>query len=151
MGRLKSVSVFCVLAALLGVAPLKADEPHGRVNVDSNRIAIKGYDPVAYFTDHRPVKGRPELELAWHDARWLFASAAHRDRFAADPEKYSPRFGGFCALGIAMGGRFDIDPQQWSIVDGRLYLNYSREARDEWREDIAENIRKADKVWAAMK
>jgi hypothetical protein len=117
------------------------------MNVGPDKVAIKGYDPVAYFTEGKATKGKPAFEFVWQDAKWRFASAANRDLFQSDPEKYSPRYGGFCALGIAKGAKFDIDPNAWSIVGGRLYLNYDRGARDEWRKEADVNIRDADEKW----
>lgn len=135
-----------LFVALTGASAL-AD---GEVNVDKQKIAIKGYDPVAYFTEGKAVKGKPEFKVTWHDAAWLFSSAENRGRFKADPEKYSPRYGGFCALAVAAGQKVDIDPEAWSIVDGRLYLNYNSKFRDQWRQNLAENIRRADDKWSAM-
>jgi len=113
--------------------------------------AIRGYDPVAYFTDAKPVKGSDKFTHAWKGASWRFASAENRDRFAADPEKYAPRYGGWCAWGVAGGYKASIDPEAWSIVDGRLYLNYSAGVRRDWVKDVAGYIRKADANWPAVK
>jgi YHS domain-containing protein len=109
--------------------------------------AIRGYDPAAYFTDGRPVKGSQQFTYAWKGATWRFATAANRDRFAADPEKFAPRYGGWCAYGVAGGYKASIDPEAWSIVDGRLYLNYSSGVRRDWVKDTAGYIRKADGNW----
>jgi len=136
---------FLALLAVLAVAVHPALA--GPMNVGPDKVAIKGYDPVAYFTAGKATKGKPEFEFAWQDAKWRFASAANRDLFQGDPEKYSPRYGGFCALGVAKGAKFDIDPNSWSIVSGRLYLNYDRGARDEWRKNAEGNIRDADEKW----
>ena len=114
-------------------------------------LAIKGYDPVAYFTDGRAVKGKPEFRQAWQNHTYQFASAAHRDQFAADPERYAPQFGGFCALGIAKGEKASVDPEAWTIVNGKLYLNYDTKFRDEWRADETAYIAKAEENWKKMK
>jgi hypothetical protein len=96
--------------------------------VDSNHIAIKGYDPVAYFTDRKAVKGDSRFEYVYDNARWQFANAAHRDMFVADPDQYMPRYGGFCAQCVAMklcAGLTNLapaDPEAWTIVDGKLYM-----------------------------
>ncbi|HHP7235202.1 MAG TPA: YHS domain-containing (seleno)protein [Desulfobacterales bacterium] len=111
-------------------------------------VAIQGYDPVAYFTEGRAIRGKSDYFFTWNDARWLFATAEHRDRFAADPERYAPKFRGYCAYGMSMGKQVAADPQEWTIVDGKLYLNYNRKTRDIWREDQAALIKKAEKNWA---
>jgi len=109
--------------------------------------AIRGHDPVAYFAEGRPVKGRPEFSHRWRDATWYFATAANRDAFSAAPEKYAPQYGGYCAYGVANGYAVAIDPAAWSIVDGKLYLNYSLSVRESWKKDIPGYIRKADAHW----
>jgi YHS domain len=122
----------------------------GSVNSGADKVAIKGYDTVAYFTEGKPVRGSTEFEYVWQDARWRFASAQSRDRFATDPDRYAPQYGGFCALGVAKGMKVEIDPEQWTIVNGKLYLNYSQVFRDQWRQDVAEHVRTADGKWAAL-
>jgi YHS domain-containing protein len=118
---------------------------------DSPKLAIKGYDPVAYFTDGRAVVGKPEFKQVWQGSLYQFASPQHRDQFAADPERYAPQFGGFCALGVAKGMKAEVDPEAWTIVNGKLYLNYDQAFRDQWRADAATNIAKAEKNWKTMK
>ncbi len=110
-------------------------------------VAIKGYDPVAYFTDGKPVKGSDDFEHEYKDATWRFATAAHRDEFAKDPAKYAPQYGGYCAYGVSEGYAVGIDPEAWKIVDGKLYLNYSKDVQKRWQEDIPGRIRKADQNW----
>jgi len=109
--------------------------------------AIQGYDPVAYFTEGRPVEGSRQFTHQWSGATWRFASAANRDRFAQAPEKYAPQYGGYCAYGVAGGYAVKIDPQAWSVVDGKLYLNYSRAVQADWKKDVPGYIRKADANW----
>lgn len=109
--------------------------------------AIRGHDPVAYFDGKGPVKGSKQFSHAWGSATWYFASAGNRDRFAAAPEKYAPQYGGYCAYAVAEGYTADIDPAAWSIVDGKLYLNYSLRIRERWNKDIPGYIRKADANW----
>jgi hypothetical protein len=121
----------------------------GPVN-ETGGIAIKGYDPVAYFTDGKPLKGSPLHQHSWNGATWLFASAGHRDEFAAAPEKYAPRYGGFCAYGVAQGYKVAIDPEAWSVVDGILYLNYSPSVRRDWLKDTKAHIAKADAAWPGL-
>ena len=113
-------------------------------------LAVEGYDPVAYFTDARAVEGRREHEHTWQGATWRFASAEHRDLFAAAPEKYAPQYGGYCAWAVAHGYTAEIDPEAWKIVDGRLYLNYDREVQARWQADQAAQIRAADENWPRL-
>ena len=112
--------------------------------------AIRGYDPVAYFTQARPVKGSPQFTHRWNGATWRFASAEHRDRFAAAPHKYAPQYGGYCAYGVASGYAVKIEPEAWSVVDGKLYLNYDRNVQADWKKDVPGYIRKADANWPGV-
>lgn len=115
-------------------------------------VAIKGYDTVAYFTDGEAQKGSEEFAYDWLGAKWLFANAEHRDLFAEQPVKYAPQYGGHCALGTAFGeSTANIDPEAWSIVDGKLYLQYSKDGREEWERDRAERIAEAEEKWPEVK
>lgn len=109
--------------------------------------AIKGFDAVAYFESGQPQKGSKAFAHEWNGATWLFASDAHRAAFAAEPEKYAPQFGGYCAWAVSQGYTADIDPAAWRIVDGKLYLNYNPKIQKRWEEDAAGNITKAEKNW----
>ena len=134
-----------VLAALLAGAPAFA-----KSEVNSSLIggvAIEGTDAVAYFTEGRPVKGTSEFAHRWKGAEWRFKPAANRDAFAAAPEKYAPRFGGYCAWAVSQGYTAGIDPEARTIHAGRLYLNYSKEVQAKWRQDIPGNIDKGEKNW----
>lgn len=136
------VAVVVVLPAIAGQAP-------EALYSGGQKVAIRGYDPVAYFTESRPITGSSEFEVSWNDVRWRFASAAHRDLFVSDPERYSPQFGGLCAWGLAIGKHFDADPETWAIVDGKLYLTYSKSASDKLQANMAENLKKAEENWVA--
>jgi enamine deaminase RidA (YjgF/YER057c/UK114 family) len=119
---------------------------------DETRLSIGGYDPVAYFTDAKPVPGKSEFEYVWHDALW--SSAAHRDLFIKDPEHYAPQYDGYCALGVSLakGAHKDtVDPEAWAIVNGKLYLAHTTRALDRWRENAAANIELADAHWSTVK
>ena|SRR5215208_5490588 len=95
-------------------------------------IAIKGYDPVAYFAEGRPTKGSPEISQNWLGATWYFSNAKHRDAFASEPIRYAPQYGGFCAGGAAGGeASANIDPEAWRIVGGKLYLFSGKEGLEE--------------------
>ena len=140
------------LGALVAVAvilPAIAGEAPEALYSGGQKVAIRGYDPVAYFTESRPITGSSEFEVSWNDVRWRFASAAHRDLFVSDPERYSPQFGGLCAWGLAIGKHFDADPETWAIVDGKLYLTYSKSASDKLQANMAENLKKAEENWVA--
>lgn len=128
---------------------LMAQTPAPAVNAD-NGVAVRGTDVVAYFTQGRPVQGRPEFSYEWHGATWRFASAANRDRFAADPEHYAPAYGGFCAFAVSEGATAPIDPQAWRIVDGRLYLNYSPSVQRQWAQDIPGRIARGNANWPRL-
>jgi hypothetical protein len=119
-----------------------------RINTTGDDIAIKGYDTVAYFTDGRAMKGNPEFECGWQDAKWLFATAEHRELFASNPEHYAPQFGGFCAGGLSLGYIIEADPENWSIIDGRLYIDNTRRGRDMVRANPDSVITAATATWA---
>jgi YHS domain-containing protein len=120
------------------------------VNQNRKSVAIEGYDPVAYFTDGKPMKGKAQLTHLWDGATWQFASAAHRDLFAQAPEQYAPRYGGYCAYAVSEGYTAKIDPQAWKVVDGKLYLNYSKSVQKTWEKDQARRITAVDKNWPAL-
>ncbi len=109
--------------------------------------AIRGYDPVAYFTEAKPVQGLATHTHQWKGATWRFASAQNRDAFAAAPEKYAPQYGGYCAYGVAEGYTVSTVPEAWSVMQGKLYLNYSLAVQRDWQKDPAGYIRKADANW----
>jgi len=113
-------------------------------------VAIEGTDPVAYFTDKKPVEGSLDFSLKWKGAEWRFKTAANRDAFAAAPEKYAPQFGGYCAWAVSRGYTATINPEAWSIVGGRLYLNYSKGMQGQWSQDIPGNIAKGIRNWPGV-
>ena len=141
--------VVVVLAGVgvVGVSTFSAKSGIAAYNVDSDTVAIHGYDTVAYFTEDRAVKGSGEFEHVWEDARWHFASAANRDLFTANPDRYAPQYGGYCALGIAAGEFAHVDPEAWTIVDGKLYLNKSKKLMEVWRESTATHLWISDHNW----
>ena len=111
--------------------------------------AIRGYDTVAYFTEGKAIKGSPEFTVDWNGATWRFASAANRDAFADDPVRYAPQYGGHCAYAMSTGKLVPTDPEAWHIVDGKLYLNYSKRVQRRWLQDVPGFVAKADTQWAA--
>ncbi|MFB9149675.1 YHS domain-containing (seleno)protein [Roseovarius ramblicola] len=111
-------------------------------------VAIRGTDPVAYFTEGRAVPGTPEHALEWNGATWHFASAGNRAAFADDPEAYAPQYGGFCAWAVAEKGKlYSTQPDNWAIVDDKLYLNYNDDIEARWQKDIPGFIEAGDDRW----
>ncbi|MEL6901855.1 MAG: YHS domain-containing (seleno)protein [Cyanobacteria bacterium J06606_4] len=113
-------------------------------------IAISGADPVAYFTDAAFVPGSSEFSHEWKGATWQFATAENRDRFAENPEQYAPQFGGYCAWAVGQNALAAIDPNAWSIVDDKLYLNANQRIQDRWSKDIPGNIALAETNWPTL-
>ncbi|MGO4669425.1 YHS domain-containing (seleno)protein [Bosea sp. 2YAB26] len=143
---------FILLAgAVLAASGVRADMPRPVNTLGSpDGLAIRGYDPVAYFHDGGPRLGRPEFSVALHGATWRFASAEHKALLEADPARYLPAYGGFCAYGTSRGYLVKIEPEAWSIVDGTLYLNYDRDVRKTWLGDPAGFIAKAERHWPQL-
>jgi YHS domain-containing protein len=137
--------IFALLVGLLS-DPAWADKA---VNKSSANLAIKGYDVVAYFVDSKPVRGNAQFSHSWNSATWQFASAANRDLFAKDPEKYAPQYGGYCAYAMAKNSVVDIDPDALRIVDGKLYLNYSQSVQRQFLAEIPGLIKSANQNWPA--
>lgn len=134
--------------AVLVVAPALALEPLNKTLFGG--LAVDGYDPVAYFTDGRPVEGNKEITYEWHGATWRFASAEHRELFVAAPEKYAPQYGGYCAWAVAHEYTADADPLAWKVVDGRLYLNYDVKIQEKWLADYRNYIVAGDGNWPKL-
>ena len=111
--------------------------------------AVGGYDPVAYFTAGKAIPGSVDITLQHDGVMWRFASESNRDAFAADPARYAPQFGGYCAFAIAQGSIAKGDPEAWSIVDGKLYLNYDARIKATWLKDAKNLIAKGEKNWPA--
>jgi hypothetical protein len=135
---------------LLKAAAIAGTADGKQIAVDSNHIAIKGYDTVAYFTDGKAVKGSSQFEYVFADATWQFSNAAHRGMFVADPDHYMPQYGGNCAAATAFGVPLPADPEAWTIVDGKLYMVASKKFLDQWKANSAENIKQADAHWHAV-
>ena len=121
------------------------------VNVTTTDLALRGYDPVSYFTDGAPTPGEIDITAEHQGATYRFASAEHKAMFEADPAKYAPQYGGYCAFGLAQGYKFDGDPQVWKIVDDKLYLNLSPKVSTIWQQDVPGNIENADAKWQMVK
>ncbi len=142
------ILLLALIATVIGSAgPALAIDPI----FNESGTAIRGYDPVAYFTEGEAVEGSAEFVTEYNGAQWRFASAENRDRFAADPEKYAPQYGGYCAWAVANNYTASTDPDAWSIKDGKLYLNYSKFVRARWAVDKSGNIAKANKNWPSLR
>jgi len=126
-------------------------ENSAAVNTDPTGFVIRGYDPVAFFTEGCPVPGRHEFFAEYKGGTYLFATATNRDAFKANPEKYAPCYGGYCAYGIAVGKKFDIDAASWRIVDGKLYFNLNPMILERWSHDAKEYIRKSEENWPRIR
>ncbi len=113
-------------------------------------LAIRGYDPVAYFTDEKAVKGSRDFSHDWQGATWRFASAENRDLFAAEPTKYAPQYGGYCAWAVSRNYTAPTDPDAFTLVNGKLYLNYNAKVMEQWLEDRDGNIESADENWPSV-
>ena len=146
----RALGVVAHAVATLGLLSLLASPCAAApaVNKTADDVAINGDDAVAYFVDGKAIKGMPDHQVFWQDARWYFASDEHRKLFETDPSRYAPQFGGWCAGGMAQGGYYTVDPEAWAIVDGRLYLYHNREVAEKWRRDQDNNIADAEANWA---
>ncbi len=132
-----------VLLATLTVAHALA----GSVNVDSKGVALEGNDPVAFFTDKKPVKGSSAMQATAEGAIYYFSSQANLDAFKAAPKKYLPAYGGYCAYGVAGGSKVKVEIDTWQIVDGKLYLNYDQDVKSKFNKDVPGYIAKANANW----
>ena len=149
---------FLALAALLGLAalgtlsdPLAAQSAKPPVFTDfRSKLALDGYDAVAYFKGGKPVKGVDAHAVSWNGATWRFASAENKAAFEADPKAFAPQFGGYCAWAVSEGYTAKGDPNHWRIVDNKLYLNYNASVQTSWAKDIPRRIVKGDKNWPTV-
>lgn len=139
---------------VLGVA--RTAMPADEVNVSSGGtmagkpLALHGYDPVAYFTDGKPAVGDARHAAVYNGAAYYFATVDHRKTFEANPARYAPAYGGYCAYGVGVGKKFDGSPQHWTVKNDRLYLNVTAEISRKFAEDLGDNIRKAEKNWRTI-
>jgi hypothetical protein len=141
-------ATFLALAALLVATAAAALSPVNKSLFGG--VAIEGYDPVAYFREGRPLAGSKDHTFEWNGATWRFASGENRALFAADPDRYAPRYGGYCAWAVSNGYTAGIDPAAWTIHEGRLYLNYDLEIQERWRADVPGNVAKGDANWPKL-
>ncbi len=132
------------LAGAAWAAPAINTLERGLIQDSVTGVAINGYDTVAYFTNGKPVKGSDAFTQDWNGAKWKFASKAHLDLFKASPEKYAPQYGGYCAYGVSRGYLVSVEPEQFTVVDGKLYLNYDSSVQKKWTKDIVGYNKAAD-------
>lgn len=121
------------------------------VNVDQAGLALRGYDPVAYFDTGKPLKGITTISTTFNGGRYLFATKAHLQTFLSDPARYIPQFGGFCAVGTSFGEKVDADPETGRVVDGKLYVNYNDKAQVIFNKDVPGTITRAEQNWPKVK
>src|SRR5215468_6215623 len=120
------------------------------LNVDKNNLAIQGYDPVGFFNENKPVKGKPEFKSVRQRVTYYFASAENKARFDKEPDKFEPAFGGFCAYGVSRNKLVEIDPEAYQILNGRLLLQYSKSVRNDFNKDPQANLTKANANWPVL-
>ncbi len=136
------------VAGLLGSASLASAQA---VNLNQSGVAIDGYDPVSYFAESQAQKGLPDIAATYQGGTYYFATTTHRDAFNAEPGRYLPAYGGYCAYGVAHGHKVKVDPEAFKVVDGRLYLNYSKDVQVRWFKDIPGFIAAAERNWVGLK
>ena len=145
-----TIGMAAILLALLlppGIALARSPEIYTGI---LSATAVGGYDPVAYFTEGKPVEGRRDITHSWKGVTWRFASEKNRDAFKANPAAYAPQYGGYCAWAVSQGYTAKGDPKYWKIVGGKLYLNYDARVQRDWEKDIPGHIAKAEKNWPAV-
>ena len=150
MTRLRSPARFGLAGLLLALAVTSVAQAQA-VNADKSGLALYGYDAVAYQTDSSAQKGSEAFTAVHDGATYRFATAANRDAFLANPDKYLPAYGGYCAYGVSRGYKVKIDPEAFRVVEGRLYLNYDKGVQATWLKDIAGYIAKANANWTGLK
>ena len=148
MRRLELIVTIVIFAG--GLAAAQDGGPVKPVNTDQAGLALHGYDAVAYIAERKAAEGKPAFEYAWNGATWRFTSTANRERFAARPEAYAPQFGGYCAWAVSRNYTADVDPEAFDVVNGKLYLNYSKLVQLRWKMDRAGNIARGEQNWPKL-
>jgi YHS domain-containing protein len=128
-----------------------AAKPGGRHNVDRKGLALRGFDPVAYFVSGKPEKGSDKFTATHQGVTYQFQNEGNRALFLAAPDKYAPQYGGYCAYAAYYGAKADADPTAWKIVDGKLYVNYDRGVARTWEKNIPDYVAKADANWPTLR
>jgi YHS domain-containing protein len=144
------VALAALSLAMMPAAVPAANNPAPAVYSASDRLAAGGYDVTAYFTDGKPVRGSAKHELMLHGVTWRFASEDNKARFQVNPAAYAPQFGGYCAWAVSQGYLASGDPEQWKVVDGKLYLNFNARAKELWEADQADAIKRGHANWPTV-
>jgi YHS domain-containing protein len=141
------LAAFAVTVATPLTAQAQEQNSTAAVNLDTQGMALHGYDPVAYFTLKAATLGKAAYTTTYEGAIYRFASKDNLEKFKAHPAQYAPQFGGFCAMGVVLGKKLNGDPQVWRVVDGKLYLNVNKDVQKRWLDDVPGHIVKAGEVW----
>ncbi|GGB21240.1 YHS domain-containing (seleno)protein [Agarivorans gilvus] len=141
------ISRLVAMAGLAGSLFFSSLSFASAVNLGENDVAIHGYDPVAYFVNNKPVEGSAKYTATHEGAIYRFSSAENRDMFKANADKYAPQFGGYCAMGVALNKKLDVDPAAFYIKGDKLYLNLNKTVQKKWLEDVPGNLKIANRVW----
>lgn len=152
MSNLSRRSILVALSTLvIAAADRAARAAEAAPAVAGKRLALKGYDPVSYFTDGHPEQGLAEYQAAYDDATYWFKSTEHRATFAADPDHYAPQFRGYCTMTLSRGAKYEADPEAWVIADGKLYVFGSKQAVPVFRAQTTSIVEKANGNWAKLR
>ncbi|WP_169566016.1 YHS domain-containing (seleno)protein [Sneathiella limimaris] len=152
MNKVPQLIVICAAIFMFGATSfVLAGEMSGPYRTNFIGKAAEGYDVVSYFEEGKAVEGDSDFTHEWKGVKWYFSTAAHKDKFAAAPEKFAPQYGGYCAYAVSKGYTASVDPEAWTIVDGKLYLNYSKGVKDTWDKDRAGYIKSADENWPKVR
>ena len=140
-----------LIGVAIAVASCNKSETTIGFNTDSNGVALRGFDAVAYFAVENAVKGDAKYEYVWNGAKWFFSSEENMKKFQANPESYTPQFGGYCSYAVSEGYTADGDPEAWKVVDGKLFLNYNKQVKEKWEQNQTERIEKGSANWQQFK
>lgn len=141
---------FLIIAALAFITAIQAYAQQSEIFSPGGK-AIKGYDPVAFFKESKPVKGSDKFQYKWKDATWFFSTSENLEAFKADPEKYAPQYGGYCAYGTSQGHKSPTQTDTWTVANDKLYFNYNDKVKELWTKDQANLIKVADEKWPEVK
>jgi YHS domain-containing protein len=144
---LRTISLLLISVAAVTAGPKERVAP---IYQAQGNVAVSGYDAVAYFSDNKPVQGSAQFTHEYMGAKFQFQSAANRDKFASDPAKYAPQFGGYCSWAVSQGYTAPADPTAWKIVDGKLYLNYNKSVQGKWEKNIPKFIQDGQNNWPQL-
>ncbi|MDZ4843324.1 MAG: YHS domain-containing (seleno)protein [Hyphomicrobium aestuarii] len=147
MSALGKRLIWLIAFAAVAFAHVSASAGPAPISTAGDKLAVSGYDPVGYFASAKPVKGSADITAVHDGVTWRFANAANRTAFLAEPAKFTPQYGGYCAWAVSQGYTAASDPNVWKIVDGKLYLNYNRSVGRNWEANAAANISRANANW----